>query len=187
MQEEPQYCIQNYELIWKHNSNISETIFLCSAKPPSRILGEGSILPNSLLRLAFLGAGPKLLQAKPFSAEQQCRIPSMQSRWWVAKDVALQLSQNLRADALSLMAATFQQFKEESLTDHKLVIFHTLLRWAEAEDLTLQVQSAAMHQSMNWRPGPCPAAGAAALWSHYQHPWYCVLPVICTHLCQSPS
>lgn len=40
----------------------------------------------------------------------------MQLYWPAARDVDLQYSQNLQTDALGPMAATFQQFKEESLT-----------------------------------------------------------------------
>lgn len=47
-----------------------------------------------------------------------------------SSQVHLQYSQNLQADDLGLMAATFQRLEEESLTV-KFVIFQILLRWEE--------------------------------------------------------
>lgn len=122
--------------------NTTETTsVLSTASQQNPWVGAG-ILPNSLLILAFLGAGPKLLQAKQSNtAESQ----PMQLYWPAAKDEALQHSQNLQADALGPMAATFQEFKEESLTVLTSVIIHILLRWAEAEDLTLQLATGLQH------------------------------------------
>ena len=69
----------------------------------------------------------------------------MQLYWPAAKDVDLQYSQNLQADTLGPMAAIFQQFKEESLTALKFVIFQIPWRWAEDEDLTLQLATVLQH------------------------------------------
>lgn len=53
--------------------------------------------------------------------------------------------EDLQADTLGATAATFQQLKAEIL---RAVIFHILLRWAEDEDLTLQLATLLQHVNL---------------------------------------